>query len=232
MKRGPRRSKEGAVRTTKGTGSDGDLRAELAHVAKELYTRGLMTFTGGNLSARDPRQPGRVWITPAGEFKGGLCPGSMIAIDLDGTSLSRAKGRPSSDYQFHCAIYRRRPDVNAIVHTHAQQATGLALTGTPFLPITADAAAVGDIPVVPHLAHGSAEQAEAVASGIGAGHAVLMQNHGLIVAAEDLQRAAAMTEAIEATAGTLLTCRMMGVRPAVIPMDEVRRMRTDRTHGG
>lgn len=191
--------------------------AEMARLARELYARGLMTFTGGNLSARDPAVPDRIWITPAGEFKGGLLPGSMICIDLEGKPLSRSRARPSSDYRIHCAIYRRRRDVQAIIHTHAQNAISLGLTHTAFRPITGDAAMVRDVVVVPHEIHGSVAQAEGVAAGLGDGCAVIMQNHGLVVAASDLLRAATLTEAIESTAGMLLTCRLLGVEPPVIP---------------
>ena len=208
------------------------IRAELARVTKELYGRGLVTAGGGNLSARDPHAPDHVWITPAGEFKGGLRAASMVGIDLEGKPLFKTSASPSSDYRFHCAIYRARPDVHAIVHTHAPQAFRLALTGRRFLPISTEAALVGEIPIVPFLQPGTAELAGAVASAIGEGTAVMMQNHGLVVAAETLQRAMEMTEMVEMTAGALLACRMMGVEPVVLSPGEVEKVREKESRGG
>lgn len=204
----------------------------LARVTGELYARGLITASGGNVSARDPDSPDLVWITPAGEFKGDLRPESMACIDLDGEPTSKEGSRPSTEWRVHCAIYRARPDVRAVAHSHPPQATRMALTGTRFLPISVEAAVLGEIPVVPFLQAGTAALAEAVASALGAGAAVLMQNHGLVVAAGSLQHAAALTETIEATAGTLVACRMMGIEPPTLSADAIREARSRGTHGG
>jgi ribulose-5-phosphate 4-epimerase/fuculose-1-phosphate aldolase len=225
MKKGTRRSTVSRKPHSEAQAPAGRLRAELARVTKELYARGLVTASGGNLSARDSRAPNSIWITPAGEFKGGLGAPSMIGIDLDGKLLTKAIAKPSSDYRVHCAIYRRRPDVCAIVHTHAPQATRMALTGTGFVPISVEAALLGEVPVVPFIQPGTAALAEAVVAAIGMGRAILMRNHGLVVVAEDLQRAASLTEAIEATAETLLACRMMGVEPRVLTAEEIQEAR-------
>jgi L-fuculose-phosphate aldolase len=118
------------------------------------------------------------------------------------------------------------------VHSHAPQATRLALTGTQFLPISLEAALVGDLPVVPFFMPGTEALAEGVASALGAGAAVLMQNHGLVVAADGLEHAAALTETIELTAGTLLACRVLGITPPVLSDDEIQEARVRGSYGG
>ncbi len=204
----------------------------LVHVTAMLYARGLMTASGGNVSARDLGSPDQIWITPAGTFKGDLRPEHMACIGLDGDACNADGPSPSTEWRVHCAIYRRRTDVRAVVHSHAPQATRMALTGTPYLPISLEAVRVGELPVVPFLMPGSEALAEAVASALGAGVAVLMQNHGLVVAAESLEHAAAISETIEVTAGTLLSCRMLGITPPVLSDDAIREARGRGSYSG
>jgi ribulose-5-phosphate 4-epimerase/fuculose-1-phosphate aldolase len=136
------------------------------------------------------------------------------------------------------ALFRRRPGLGRqlavfvdraphvprrqVIHTHAPHANILALAGRPFLPISTEAAFIGEIPRVPFILPGSRELAEQVVRSMGAGSAVLMRNHGLVVSGPSLRRAVDVTKIIEQTAMQILACYASGREPPVLPDDVVR----------
>jgi autoinducer 2 (AI-2) kinase len=199
----------------------GDVREELIQVVNELYVAGLITATGGNASVR--AAGGReLWITPSQFFKGHLQAEQLVRLDLDGTPLDGDAPSPSSERLMHCAIYRARPDAQAVVHEHAPYATILANTGLPFLPISTEAAFFGNIPRVPFVMPGTEGLARAVGEAARESWAVLMVNHGLIVAGRTLRRAADMVEIIDRSAQVILGCHAVGRPSATLPDEVVR----------
>jgi autoinducer 2 (AI-2) kinase len=200
------------------------VRLELVQVVRELYAQELITATGGNVSARIPGTD-EAWITPSQLFKGDLRPEILVRIGLDGKTLETMGAAPSSERLMHCAIYRARPDAQAVVHAHAPHATILANTGLPFLPISTEAAFFGELPRVPFIMPGTEALAQAVEIAARESWAVLLVNHGLLVAGRSLRRAADMVEIVERSAEVILGCHAVGREPPVLPAKIVAELR-------
>ena len=201
-----------------------DPRVALVEVVQELYAQQLITATGGNVSVRVPGRD-ELWITPSQLFKGDLRPDVLVRIDLAGRPLDEGARAPSSERLIHCAIYAARPEAQAVIHAHAPHATTLANAELPFVPISTEAAFFGNIPRVPFIMPGTPELARAVGDAAKDEWAVLMKNHGLIVAGRSLRRAADMVEIVERSSELILGCHAVGREPPALPADAVRTLR-------
>jgi autoinducer 2 (AI-2) kinase len=197
----------------------GDLRDEVVRAVEEMYAHGLVTSTGGNVSVRIPGK-GEAWITPNASFKGALRPDMLVRIDLEGNPIGDFPYAPSSERLLHCAVYRNNPKVGAVIHSHAPKATTLGLVGLAFLPISTEAAFIGEIPRVPFIMPGTTELADAVGAAVRDAPAVILQNHGLVVGGTTLRHTLDMTFIIEETADKLIVCQTLGKIPPVLP-DEI-----------
>jgi autoinducer 2 (AI-2) kinase len=207
-----------------GTLAGDDPRVALIEVVNELYAQQLMTATGGNVSVRIPGRD-ELWITPSQLFKGDLRPELMVRIDLQGRPQDEGARAPSSERLIHCAIYQARPEAQAVIHAHAKHATILANSDLPFLPISTEAAFFGNLPRVPFIMPGTEALAKAVGEAVAGEWAVLMKNHGLIVAGRSLRRAADSVEIVERSAEVILGCYAVGREPPVLPEEAVRTLR-------
>jgi ribulose-5-phosphate 4-epimerase/fuculose-1-phosphate aldolase len=200
-----------------------DARDEMCVVIEELYRIGLITATGGNVSVRAPDAPAEAWITPRGFFKGSLTPDSMVRMDRRGERCA-GPGVPSSESKIHAAVLAARPDLNAVVHCHAPNATILVNADLPFLPISTESAFLIPLPRIPFVMPGTDALADALVGALGQSWGVLMKNHGLIVGARTLRRAADLTQIIERTAEIILGCYAVGREPPVLPEEVVKEL--------
>jgi L-fuculose-phosphate aldolase len=185
------------------------LRAEIVEIGRRLYERGLITATEGNISVRTDAG---LLVTAGGVSKGFLTPELIVETDADGVRLGGAS-RVSSEIAMHAAIYRRRPDVSAVVHAHPPAATAFAVAHLPLdEPLLAESVLVlGRVPLVPYAPPSTAALAEAVADAIGAGAvAVLLANHGAVTVGQTLARAHERMETLEHVARVALLARQLG----------------------
>lgn len=205
-----------------------DQRRELLDTVNELYEQRIITATGGNVSVRCDDNPEQCWITPGSIFKGDLKPPLMVRITMGGEQLDPASPKPSSEWPFHTQTLIKKANANAVIHAHAPNATILANSGLPFLPISSEAAFFGNIVRIPYTMPGSGELAELVSEALKSEWVVLMVNHGIVVAGTSLRRAADMVQIIERTAEVILGCYQAtgGKPPQVLPQKAVDLMRS------
>jgi ribulose-5-phosphate 4-epimerase/fuculose-1-phosphate aldolase len=205
---------------------------DLLMINSELYQKGYITPTGGNISVRGSDEPEKVVITPSQIYKKDLVVSQLLVVDLNGTVVNDVKIKPSTETPIHLAIYRARPDINAVIHTHTINTTIFCLTGLDFLPITAEAVMLRGIPTI-NWTSGTMDAGEQVAGAIGKkGYFVQIQNHGLVVAGPSLHWAAGITDMIETQCKMLVACKMMGITPKALPKEVAAAIISSAEHGG
>jgi L-ribulose-5-phosphate 4-epimerase len=199
------------------------LREQLVLLHDELHTNNLVTWTGGNVSARDP-ESGLVAIKPSGVRYGELTAESMVVVDPDGTVVE-GQHAPSSDTASHLYIYRHRPDVNGVVHTHSRHATAFAAVGREIpVYLTAQADEFGcAIPCAGFAFIGDDSIGRLVVDTIGASTAVLLKNHGVFTIGTDARAAVKSAVMVEDIAATVLLALQLG-QPDELPPDAVARL--------
>ena len=177
-------------------------------VTKSLYQRGLVKAWGGNVSARLESE-NECWITPSGIFKRDLKPSYLVKIDFEGNVIE-GLFKPSIEVPFHTEVYKKRSDVNAVVHAHNPVAIGLGNAGIKIKPVHLEAALLGDVPIIPFALPGSQKLAQLISDNIGNHNAMIMKNHGVVAAGKNLIDAMSIINSLENTAITMLTSQFFG----------------------
>ncbi|BES64777.1 L-fuculose-phosphate aldolase [Gottschalkiaceae bacterium SANA] len=164
-------------------------REELIAVAQQIQKDKLVPLTFGNFSLRD-FETGYVCITPSGMLYDQLKPEDIVVVDVDGKHVDGDR-LPSIEKDLHCAVFRNRPEVGAVVHTHSTFVTTWACCNKAIPTIVAEVAALvkGKIKCAPYALCGSQELADVTAEYLKDDDAVLMANHGVLVVADSIQRA-------------------------------------------
>jgi len=199
-----------------------ELRAEICRLHAELPRNGLVTWTSGNVSGRD-LGTGLIVIKPSGIRYEDLTPDNMVVVDLDG-KVVEGKHKPSSDTFAHVYVYRHRPDVKGIVHTHSTFATAWAAVGRPIPPVLTAICDEfgGPIPVGAYARIGGDEIGQEIVRSIGESPAILMKNHGVFTIGKTPEAAVKAAVMVEDVARTVFYALQLG-QPDEIPAEEVRR---------
>lgn len=198
-----------------------DLREQVASAARQMISSGLVTGTSGNVSARTAE--GDVLITPSGLDYADLEPEDVVLVSVEGKVLEGSL-EPSSETPMHTGIYRARPQVDAVVHTHSRYATTLACLGWEIPPVHYMLTALsgeGRVPLAPYATFGTEELAGYASDALGDSHnACLLQNHGTITVGESAEEAFSRTVILEEMAQIYYQSRIAG-EPLLLTPEQV-----------
>ena len=203
--------------------SEAKLREEICYFGKSLFDRGLSFGSAGNISVRVADG----WLmTPTNSCLGRLDPATLSKVDERGQLISGDP--PTKEYFLHLSMYGQRPRAEAIVHLHSTYSVAVSVLADldpeqPIPPITAYyVMKIGQLALVPYYAPGDVALAQAVREVAGRHHAVLLANHGPVVAGKDLETAVYATEELEETAKLYLMLR--GDKTRLLSAEQVRQL--------
>ena len=181
---------------------------EIIYWCKRIYQKGMSPATSGNVSIKLGKE---ILISASGTCMNDMDEDDVVLIDYDGNVKEGTK-KPSSEKIMHSEIYTRRDDINAVIHCHCPVITAFAVANVAMeKPILPDFVLVfGEVPVIPYFCPSSIELAMAVGNAFENKSAILLQNHGVVVADETLQGAYYKLELLRAYAEVYFGAEVLG----------------------
>lgn len=184
------------------------LREQLADALLMLERAEVIDFNG-HMSCRLPGTD-RILINSGASVRSALTAADIIAIDMDGHPVE-GEGVPPMEFHIHTEIYRRRPDVNAVAHTHPLWSTLFSMSGARVEPVTMQAAVMGPIRRFDKTASINRKPlAEELAAALGEDRVVMLRSHGAVTAGGDIVEAFVLAIYLEETARRQYLARALG----------------------
>ena len=203
-------------------------RRTLIEAGMVLEHQGHGDMTRGHVSVRVPGQPGHFFMKPHSIGFGEITEANILTIDLDGEVVAGTAKRHSEVY-IHSEIFRARPDVQSVIHTHPTQSVALSATGRPMRAISQGGAVfAGDnLPVYADTIYliRTKEMGAGLARALGPHRAVLMRGHGVTMTGESLQQAVMLAMMLEEAARVQLLADAAGAGADEYPPEDVARLR-------
>jgi L-fuculose-phosphate aldolase len=196
------------------------VREQIIAACKRLESSGLNRGTAGNVSCREKDH---FLITPTGVPVDEITPSKIVAVGFDGKV--NGIGKPSSEWHFHCDILKARPEINAVVHTHAPHATALACLREELPPFHYMIALAGgeSIRCAPYALFGTEELSQNAVQALVDRKACLLANHGMITLGQDLDEAMGIAIEVESLCQQYLLARQVG-EPKLLSSEEMRQV--------
>ena len=173
------------------------MKPQLVDAIRMLERAGIIDHNG-HCSAR--RDTGSFYINSGASVRGTLTVDDLVTVDLDG-QLLEGSARPPLEFHIHSEVYRARPDVNAVMHTHPQWSTFLTMVGATYKAVYAQGVLLGDIPLMDSpLSVNTKAMGEKLAATLGRGPAALLKAHGVVVVGADIVECFALAAYVEENA--------------------------------
>lgn len=209
--------------------SEQQLRHEMCRIGQLMHQKGFIDGTAGNITAR--LDDHRILATPSGLAKGFMRPEQLLIVNLDGERVDELTDanhhlRPTSESYMHLECYRKRPDVNGVVHAHPPTAVALTLIEYDFKQciIPEMVVILGLVPTTSYTTPASSENRDAIADLIPEHDAILLSNHGSLTVADTLWNAYLKLESLEHGATIIHRALQLGQITANIPPEQVEKL--------
>jgi L-ribulose-5-phosphate 4-epimerase len=191
-----------------------ELARTLADALRMLEAAEVIDFNG-HMSCRVPGT-GHILINSGKSVRSRITPADIIAIDMDGKPVE-GDVVPPMEFHIHTEIYRRRPDVNAVAHTHPLWSTLFSMVGETVQPVTMQAAVMGPVQTFAKTASINRQDlAVELAAALGSHRVVMLKSHGAVVAGADIVEAFALAVYLEETAKRQYMARALGSPYALV----------------
>ena len=198
------------------------LRSELTEICHKVYEKGFVSAYDGNLSARI--ESNKFLITPSGKCKGDVQESDLLVIDIEG-NLLEGNGKVSTEALIHLLAYKKRADVNSVIHCHPVYSTAFATMGEGFtLPVFPEVVlSLGKVPLCKYGTPSTEELPDSMLPFIDYSWAFLLENHGAVTLGKTIKGAYFRMEKLEHSAQTLFAARMLG-REKTIPLVKLKEL--------
>jgi L-fuculose-phosphate aldolase len=212
--------------------AEDELREEIVRVGRLMHAHELVDGASGNLSVR--LGPDRILATPSGLPKGFLEPHQLLVVNMRGEKISGAvELKPTSELLMHLEAYRRRPDVNAVIHAHPITSVALSIAGISLAECMIPEAIVvlGLVPTTPYATPSSEENQRAISEVIVGHDALILQYHGTLSVGRDVMEAYLRLETLEHTAKIIALSKLLGGGPPLPPEQVTKLIQTRKDWG-
>ncbi len=173
--------------------------SKIIECSNNIFNKGLVSGKAGNVSAKVDENI--IAITPTLKSLNNLKEDDIVLVDLDGNCLT--KGKPSSEVKMHLEIYKKRKDINAIVHTHSPYATGFSFSNKKIKRLEGFGQINNEyLSSIEYEKPGSSELAIKAAEGLGSEDVLILKNHGVICIGDTLKEAESLAIFIEESSKT------------------------------